>query len=505
MRKIALVAAAALIPLIPTAPAYAADHVICVNDPVGATCDQSVATIQQAITAANANSVDDTILLAPGSYTDGPYLLNGSAHHVTLQGAGLGSTTISAPTNPANEQYLLVANTVSVQDLTVDLNSSSATFDAGIAVDNAVLHAVRVDGSNTQDKTGITGKSSTISAVAIDMTLAAAASNTGIYGIGANTVSDTTIVAADGFFQAAPEETSTLSRLSIASSIEGIHARSGTIQVDDTVVDLGTSASGIALGAYNLAAEPFPQAITANHVTIVGGGANSTGALARASAATALQHASIQLTNSIVAGPATDLWAEAGNDGLQGAKSTATVTTSYSDWSTLHQNIDNAFGTATVDSGAGHLDVDPGFRNAASGDFRLNATSPVIDRGAPGTGTPSLDLVKGARVLDGNADGIAVRDMGAYEAPKKVDTTAPNTTLASHPKKRTTKRRVTFEFTSNESHVTFQCRLDKKAWGACTSPKRLRVTKGWHVFKVRAVDAAGNVDPTPARFRFHRV
>jgi hypothetical protein len=255
------------------------------------------------------------------------------------------------------------------------------------------------------------------------------------------------------------------------------------------------------------------MSITANHVTIVSGSVGgSVGVYAAASASGAQQQSSVQLTNSIVSGPPTSLQVEASNDGTPGANSTATITTSYSDWSTSNV-LQGAHGNATITNGPGHLDVDPGFVNAAGGDYRLAATSPVIDKGAPGTGAPTLDLNKRARILDGNGDGTAVRDMGAYEAPQKAvapitstpDTAAPDTALASHPKKRTTKRRATFRFTATESQVTFQCRLDKKAWSACTSPRSYRVTRGWHVFKARARDAAGNLDPTPASWRFQRV
>jgi hypothetical protein len=65
VRRLALVAAALVIPLLPAAPAYAADHVICVGSPVG-TCDETLGTISLAIAAADLNVLDDTILVGPG-------------------------------------------------------------------------------------------------------------------------------------------------------------------------------------------------------------------------------------------------------------------------------------------------------------------------------------------------------------------------------------------------------------------------------------------------------
>lgn len=80
----------------------------------------------------------------------------------------------------------------------------------------------------------------------------------------------------------------------------------------------------------------------------------------------------------------------------------------------------------------------------------------------------------------------------------KVDTDPPNTTITSGPKASTGSSSATFSFSSSESGVTFECRLDAGTWQPCSSPKSYGgLKKGAHVFRVRAVDAAGNVDATP--------
>jgi large repetitive protein len=79
-----------------------------------------------------------------------------------------------------------------------------------------------------------------------------------------------------------------------------------------------------------------------------------------------------------------------------------------------------------------------------------------------------------------------------------IDTTVPETTLASGPKPVTTVTSATFAFSASESG-SFECRLDGAPFAPCGSPKSYSgLAKGDHSFEVRAIDAAGNADATPA-------
>jgi hypothetical protein len=80
---------------------------------------------------------------------------------------------------------------------------------------------------------------------------------------------------------------------------------------------------------------------------------------------------------------------------------------------------------------------------------------------------------------------------------------APNTKIKKRPKNRSTDDSPTFKFKSTEAGSTFKCKLDHKKFHKCKSPKTYHgVAPGKHTFKVEAIDADGNVDPTPAKDKF---
>jgi len=83
------------------------------------------------------------------------------------------------------------------------------------------------------------------------------------------------------------------------------------------------------------------------------------------------------------------------------------------------------------------------------------------------------------------------------------DLTPPDTTITSGPSGTTEDSTPTFGFTATEAGSTFQCRIDGGAWESCTTPYTTAdLADGAHTFDVRAIDAAGNIDATPASRSF---
>jgi hypothetical protein len=64
------------------------------------------------------------------------------------------------------------------------------------------------------------------------------------------------------------------------------------------------------------------------------------------------------------------------------------------------------------------------------------------------------------------------------------------------------RRRVAFSFGASEADSRFRCKLDRRPFGPCRSPRAYLVRPGRHAFRVFAIDPAGNRDRTPALFRF---
>jgi streptogramin lyase len=120
-----------------------------------------------------------------------------------------------------------------------------------------------------------------------------------------------------------------------------------------------------------------------------------------------------------------------------------------------------------------------------------------------------------ARSPDGNLYGAGKGENTLFrivpdtppKAPAPGPTTAadkdpPNTKLKRKPRKRSGDRTPTFKASSDEPGSKFRCKLDRGRFKPCPAKKTFHVKPGVHAVRIAAVDPAGNVDPTPVRFKF---
>ncbi|HEU4779643.1 MAG TPA: hypothetical protein VFS58_07140 [Steroidobacteraceae bacterium] len=141
-----------------------------------------------------------------------------------------------------------------------------------------------------------------------------------------------------------------------------------------------------------------------------------------------------------------------------------------------------AFTFSSADSSAGfEVSLDDAPFVAATSPYSVNVTE----------GPHNLRVR--ARDLAGNIDATPVSVTWIF------DPIAPDTEITSAPPTTTPVSSASFSFSSSDITATFEVSLDGGAFVAATSPYQAGVvTNGPHIFRVRARDAAGNVDPSPA-------
>lgn len=129
-------------------------------------------------------------------------------------------------------------------------------------------------------------------------------------------------------------------------------------------------------------------------------------------------------------------------------------------------------------------------RNNSALDF-----SPVLPAPRPNS-TPPSETVCGA---GGGGTGTGGGGPETGQDGKGDQKAAPQTRLKSRPPGKTLDRTPTFRFGSGEADASFECKLDRKPFRTCRSPfTARRLSLGRHTFEVRARDASGQTDRTPA-------
>jgi hypothetical protein len=397
------VAAALFAGALPVA-ASAADYCVAPNTSCGGT---NVATFGQALDLADNATDADRIFLGADTYTAptaSGFSYSQSSSPVEIIGQGTGRTILTGPTASSNVLSLFGGAGTLVDDLTIQLPKTVAAGARGLSTRNMARRIeVIEDPAQTSYRTGADlrdGGTLEDSTVTLGDNVYTTAVN---LGLGGGTVRRSVLSAPKGVISGYG---GTIERSRVTGANTGVGAYRGVLTIAGSIIRFsdGSGATGI----FATDQPGYSTTVNADGVTLVGPGLPDTYG---ASAGTALapdQSAHISLTNSIIRGVSTALDAGAPAAGT----GQASVAASYSDYDPSGNSTFGA-NASIAQANVSHVG-DGGFADAADGDYHLRPGSPLLDAGDPAT-AQGLDLDGNPLVADGNGDGIARRDLGAFE------------------------------------------------------------------------------------------
>ena len=137
------------------------------------------------------------------------------------------------------------------------------------------------------------------------------------------------------------------------------------------------------------------------------------------------------------------------------------------------------------------------------------AGAPAAQGSSEAFASPGLTVAvpeNATTTFSANATDPATGLVSACSAPSAgyvEESTTPQTTIGAGVPGASVTDLPVFTFTSDDPGAGFTCRIDNAPFAPCISPFQVpELGAGAHTFQVRAVDALGNVDPTPATRAF---
>lgn len=394
-------------------------------------CDADC-SVREAIAAANANAGADDVTVPAGTYAltiAGSLVITGD---LALTGAGAGATTIDSSAVPFESVVEVSGATVTISALT--LTGGNTAFGGGITNDGTLTVAnAAITGNSGTSAGGIynVGGSLTIE----DSTIAG---NTGTSGGGINneggtlTVSDSTFSnntgnQGGGIHNSDGTTTVTDSTFSDNDATDGagILNSSGTVTVSGSTFS-GNSANGG--GGIENFTHAGPGTVEVTNCTFSGNSATSGAGISNWASFDAV----VNVSNTTIAG-------STGGSGVFNYGSGATMTLTGTILADNAQyDCDTSF--VGVSSGGHNLDTDGSCGFSGPGDLSNvpdAGLAPLANNGGPTQthallpGSPAIDAgtnascplldQRGQGRRDGNADGVVVCDVGAYELQPALD------------------------------------------------------------------------------------
>jgi hypothetical protein len=380
-------------------PATASADSFCVSDAgcVASGGKNESANLPQALTdAANHPGADD-VHIGAGTFATGPYVYPdaSAANPVHITGAGQDATTLSA--SGKNQTVLRVRSNSTVSDLAL---TSSQDGTTGLDLpDTGAASRIKVTSTGPSGSLNIVGVH--LLGGSIDHSTIVMPDKSGV-GVVQDSpakvaLSDLRISASEAVDLKGSVQASSLQRINF-SGLVGAVLRCGAFEIDDSAIAAGTGILATTINCTKLSA-------AVRHSTFVANIASGTGITSQANGPG--ETTDVTVSNSIVRGFQTAFLRNAG-----GGVANLKVDHSDSDGGV------STGGPGAFTNTAG-VDVDPHFVGGSGPDaFALRPDSPLVDAGDPApllAGEPGTDLAGASRVVDGDGDGKAVRDIGAFE------------------------------------------------------------------------------------------
>lgn len=158
----------------------------------------------------------------------------------------------------------------------------------------------------------------------------------------------------------------------------------------------------------------------------------------------------------------------------------------------------------TVADGGGDWEV--AYPSSIPGGTMVAASQTTSDKGTSEFAFSVTTAEPDVGGSNGSASGGSERRPFDVPLPPDRDTIPPQTFILSGPSKNLRSRTAQFRFRLSELNSRFRCKLDQGAMSSCRSPQAFkRLREGKHVFRVWAIDIAGNKDKSPAKYKFRVV
>ena len=409
MHKLGVISATALAALAASAGTASANS-FCVQDAdcVAAGGKNEGNNLQAALNDAAILNGDDEVHVGPGGYGQGPFAYNvtQAGNSVDVIGGGQGATTLNMVAQD-NTAVLRLRGPSSVSNLSI-LTPGGGNIDTGLDLPDpgADADGVEIAGSGSS-VTGVHLGGGTFEHGSVTYGLAGATRAVTTDGAG-GTVADADLVAGAGVLAKAPTGTTHVQRTRIRSGGNGLEHACGKLDADSTLIDIRTAVNYTGYDAINdPCAVGIDNTARLRHLTVLGGAAKGAGIFAPAGAGAPR---TVAVSDSIIAG-----FPKAVIRTTFGGESNVSLDHSAYDASTI-EDANNNGGTGSVTQ-TNALGASFGFVDPAA-DFRLRDDSPLVDAGDPAgpvADESQTDVDGDSRVLDGDGDGTARSDVGAFE------------------------------------------------------------------------------------------